>query len=60
MIWSNKEHQVYSERTDLTAETFQDLVRLTLARRLVVTARNARELWDGDQLVLAELIRCSG
>jgi len=56
-MWSNREHQVYSERTDLTHSTFDLLVQLTLRRRTIVTADNAQALWDADQSVIADAIR---
>lgn len=63
MMWSNREHQVYSERTDLTPSTFDLLVQLTLRRRTIVTADNACALWDADQCVIrdaiAEELQCS-
>jgi hypothetical protein len=52
-MWSNREHQVYSERTDLTPAVFEMLVTLTLCRRAVVTADNAQQLWDADQLAIS-------
>ena len=56
-MWSNREHQVYSERADLTPSTFDLLVQLTLRRRAVVNADNAQALWDADQAVIDEAIR---
>jgi formaldehyde-activating enzyme involved in methanogenesis len=56
-MWSNREHQVYSERTDLTPSVFEMLVTLTICRRAVVTADNAQSLWDADQRAIADAIR---
>lgn len=51
-MWADKANRVYSERTDLTPETFALLVSLTLKRRAEVTRDNMVELWERDQEVL--------
>lgn len=48
-LWSCSEHQVYSERRDLTEERFIKLVELCLARRQEVTKENLLDLWTRDQ-----------
>lgn len=58
-MWSDDQNQVYSTRTDLTPETFQLLVSLTLERRKIVTAENAQQLYERDLAVLEDAIRAS-
>jgi DNA-binding response OmpR family regulator len=55
-MWSDKQHCVYSERTDLTPEAFELLVRLTLERRRVATSETLFTLWERDQETIAQFL----
>lgn len=58
-MWVDKQRCVYSERTDLTPEGFELLVRLAMERRRIATSETMFELWERDQATIAQFLIAS-